>query len=92
MAGQIVIHSFYCMNCGKMAMELPRKKGFQYERFHRKKLYCPYCKTEINCVECKNDDDVFEFRENFLNGAYEDEKEKSLDFIGQSREWEEHLY
>lgn len=85
MAGQIVIHSFYCIKCGKMAMELPRKKGFQYERFHRKKLYCPYCKTELNCIECKNDEDVYEFKENFEKGVYENEVEDSLHYLGSPR-------
>ena len=67
------------------AMELFRKRGFQHERFHRKKLYCPYCKLELNCIECKNDEDVYEFKENFEKGVYENEVKDSLHYLGSSR-------
>ena len=66
-------------------MELFRKRGFQHERFHRKKLYCPHCKLELNCIECKNDEDVYEFKENFEKGAYKDEAEDSLHYVRMSR-------
>ena len=86
MGKEIVLHSFYCMKCGNKAMELFRKRGFQTERFHRKKLYCPYCKLELNCIECKNDEDVYEFKENFEKGVYENEVKDSLHYLGNSRE------
>ena len=85
MGKEIVLHSFYCMKCGNKAMELSRKRGFQHERFHRKKLYCPYCKLELNCIECKNDEDVYEFKENFEKGVYENEVKDSLYYLGSSR-------
>ena len=78
-------HSFYCINCGKKAYELMRKTGHQYPRFHRKKMYCPYCKQEINMVECKNEADIFEFRNDFINGVYKDEAEDSISFIRTTR-------
>lgn len=88
---RINLHSFYCINCGNKAMELPRKEGHQYGRFHRKKLYCPYCKLEINCIECKNDEDIYEFKENFEKGVYENERTESLDFVRNARHGQEHF-
>ena len=39
----------------------------------------------INCIECKNDEDVYEFKENFEKGVYENEVENSLHYLGSSR-------
>jgi len=75
------IHSFFCPECGKKAMDLPRQKGHQHKDFHRKKLYCPWCHKTINCIEVKNLDQELEFKENFEKGVYEDEKKNSLDTV-----------
>lgn len=72
---------FMCIQCGKLAMILPRPIGHQYKNGHRKRLYCPHCKVEINCVECKNDEDIFYFKEDFANGLYKEECEESLKYI-----------
>ena len=74
-------HSFYCMKCGYKGIPIQRKSGFQHSKFHRKKLYCIYCQEEVNHVECKNEEDVEEFLENFKNGVYKDEAERSLDYV-----------
>ena len=74
-------HSFYCMKCGHKGIPIQRKSGFQHSKFHRKKLYCIYCQEEVNHVECKNEEDVEEFLENFKNGVYKDEAERSLDYV-----------
>lgn len=74
-------HSFYCMKCGRKGIPIQRKSGFQHSKFHRKKLYCIYCQEEVNHVECKNEEDVEEFLENFKNGVYKDEAERSLDYV-----------
>ena len=71
-------HSFFCIKCGNKGIPLRRKKGHQHGRFHRKKLYCPYCKIEINHIECKTLDDIEEFKINFENGVYADEAAESL--------------
>lgn len=44
---------FYCVKCGKKGLPIWRKKGKEREAGHLKKLYCIYCKEEINHVECK---------------------------------------
>jgi uncharacterized Zn finger protein (UPF0148 family) len=79
-------HVFYCMNCGRKGIPLMRKSGFQHERFHRKKLYCPFCKMEVNHVECKTYADVEEFKENFEKGVYRDEAEESISYVRSGRE------
>ena len=78
-------HSFYCIKCGNKGIPLMRKQGFQHERFHRKKMYCPFCKEEVNHIECKTLDEIEEFRENFENGVYKDEAEESISFVRSER-------
>jgi hypothetical protein len=75
------LHSFYCMNCGKKALELMRKCGKQHGDFHRKKLYCPWCKVESNCIECRTPFDVEEFQANFAEGLYKEENEQSIEYV-----------
>lgn len=76
--GNFAEHSFYCIRCGNKGIPLMRKQGFQHERMHRKKLYCMFCKEEVNHVECKSLEDVEEFKKNFENGVYLDEAEESV--------------
>ena len=78
-------HDFYCMKCGNKGIPLSRSHGHQHERFHRKKLYCINCHEEVNHIECKNQADVDEFKENFANGVYIDEAEESISFVRASR-------
>lgn len=86
-----VEHEFYCIKCGKRGIPLSRKTGFQKERFHRKKLFCLYCKEEVNHIECKNYEDVNEFKQNFLEGVYKDEAEKSISYVRTSGQWKNNL-
>lgn len=77
-------HDFYCILCGRRGIPLARRTGHQYSKFHRKKLYCPYCKKEVNHIECRTPEEIQEFKENFEKGVYEDEAKESLDFIRHS--------
>ena len=77
-------HDFYCMKCGKKGIPLMRKKGHQYGKFHRKKLYCPFCKEEVNHIEVKTCEDKLKFLDDFENGVFKDEVEESLSFIRNS--------
>jgi hypothetical protein len=74
-------HSFYCLQCGNKGIPLMRKVAKKKEPFHRKRLYCFHCKTEINHIECKNDWEVKEFKENFMKGVYVNEAQASVSFI-----------
>ena len=53
--------------------------------------YCPHCKVEINHVECKNDEDVYEFRLDFEEGVFADEIEESLAHEWPSGLWKIHV-
>ena len=75
------LHDFYCVNCGNKGLPCQRKRGQQRGQFHRKKLYCLHCKTEVNHIECTNYLEVEEFKKNFEEGVYVDESEASVSFI-----------
>lgn len=77
-------HTFYCLLCGRPGIPLRRKKGFQHGAYHRKKLYCPYCKVEVNHMEIRNFMEKEKFLEDFKNGVYKDEAEESLAACGGS--------
>lgn len=74
-------HDFYCIQCGKKGIPLPRTDGFRREKFHRKKLYCIFCKEEVNHIECSSEEDVFIFRESFEKGEFVNECNESLSFV-----------
>ena len=74
----IVIHDFYCIKCGQKSLSIPRNDGRLHGKFHRKKLYCFHCGEEINCIECRNEDEVREFKKSFNKGEFIDEAEESL--------------
>lgn len=66
------MHSFYCLTCGNKTFDLPRQYSHMYGKGHIKDLYCPTCRTTRKTLECRNETEVFEFKEDFLNGVYED--------------------
>ena len=84
-------HDFYCMNCGRKSIPIARKIGKQHSSMHRKKLWCPWCHIEVNHIECRTYAEVEEFKENFQNGVYVDEKEESICHVRAERLWQEHL-
>ena len=75
------MHDFFCLKCGNKGIPIGRKQGFQHGKYHRKKLYCPTCRQEVNHIECKTMDDVEEFKFNFENGVYKDEAEASICYV-----------
>ena len=81
-------HSFYCIKCGNKGIPLMRRQSLQHEKMHRKKLYCLYCKEEVNHVECKNLEEVEIFKLNFKNGVYINEAEESISYVRNSRSGE----
>lgn len=85
--GAMESHSFYCIKCGNRGLDIPRRVSHQYGKFHRKKLYCIYCKEEVNHIECRNSIEVEEFKENFKNGVYKDECEESLAALRCAGQW-----
>lgn len=77
----MTIHDFYCINCGEKGISLPRKRGRQYGKFHRKKMYCPHCGAIVNHIEVRNDIETWEFKNAFDAGEFEEEAKESLEFI-----------
>lgn len=78
-------HDFYCINCGKRGMPLARMNGKQREKMHRKKLYCLTCKTEVNHIECRSQEDVDRFKRNFEKGVYANEAKESISHVWDTR-------
>lgn len=69
---------FYCINCGQRGLPLLRPRSHRREKFHRKKLYCPHCRLTINHVECKNEAEVYEFKQMFENDEFQQEAIHSI--------------
>lgn len=76
-----MINDFYCMACGTKGLSLPRKAGKEHEIFHRKRLYCPNCRMEVNHIECRNDDEAYEFKIAFELGEFVEEANESIAYI-----------
>ena len=75
-------HDFYCLKCGHENIPIFRNVGFQRERFHRKRLYCPFCKEEVNHIECKTYEEVQIFKDAFERGEFVAEAQESLIYCG----------
>ena len=71
-------HDFYCVNCGRKALSLPRNRGYRHSTFHRKRLYCVFCKQEVNMVECKDEFETRDFLDVFEQGYFKEEAKESL--------------
>ena len=71
-------HRFFCLQCGQETLPILRKVNHKHGKHHLKKLWCPHCKITINCVECRNDQEISEFKEKWLAGEYAEALESSL--------------
>lgn len=74
--------TFYCTRCGKRGIPIQRKKGAEREGGHLKKLYCVFCKDEVNHVECKSSYTHENFLFEYNNGNF-DETGKRIMTYGQ---------
>ena len=50
---RIILDDFYCTQCHKKGIPIPRLPGGEREAGHLKKLWCIYCGKETNHVECR---------------------------------------
>ena len=82
---RVELHDFYCLKCGNKGIGVFRNVGFQRERFHRKRLYCPFCKEEVNHIECKTYEEVQIFKDAFERGEFKDEAEESVSYLRSER-------
>lgn len=78
-------HSFFCICCGNKGIPLARREGRRREQHHRKKMYCRFCKEEVNHIECRTLEEVELFQKNFKKGVYLDEAKASLAYVRNSR-------
>jgi hypothetical protein len=78
-------HSFYCIQCGNRGIPILRRNSRRTEKFHRKKLYCIYCKIPINHIECKDMEEVKVFKKKFKRGEYLDEVKSFMDNVRGTR-------
>lgn len=84
-------HDFYCLKCGKLGIPIMRQRGHEHGKYHRKKLYCIFCKEEVNHMECRTDEEVREFKDAFERGEFIDEAEESVSYVRSAGEWKKHL-
>ena len=80
-------HDFYCLKCANKTIPVARKLAKKREKFHRKKLWCPHCKMEINCVEITNQEEKEHFMEAYNNGDFRQEAEDSIYCIRHTGIW-----
>lgn len=69
---QTVSSQFFCTKCGKEGLPVRRKMGQERAAGHLKKLYCLYCKEEVNHVEIKDKGKYTynDFLEEFNSGRF----------------------
>ena len=77
-------HRFCCLNCGRTGIPLGRPESHRREKFHRKKLYCPWCKRETQHVEIRDSIEAQEFQELFESNYFAEENKESLEFLSQN--------
>lgn len=74
-------HRFFCLRCGREGIPIQRRLSLQRGINHRKRLYCPWCKMEINHIECRTELEVQDFKKRFENGEFAEEAQESLKYI-----------
>ena len=75
---RMVFHDFYCMNCGNRGWTLPRSTSKLHGAFHKKKMYCRFCQTEVNHIETRSDAEAYEFKMLWEQGAFFAEAQESI--------------
>jgi len=69
---------FWCINCGNKGIPVMRERGRKREAGHRKALYCITCRTTVNHIETRNEEEARQFREDFDAGLYKEEAKQSI--------------
>jgi len=65
-------HSMYCTKCGNKGITVCRERTTKREKGHLKKLWCIYCKEEVNHVEITNDYTIDMFHYEFEHNNFVD--------------------
>lgn len=84
---QLIFHTFYCLSCGNKVLDLPRNRGYLKGKNHFKRLWCPTEQLECNCIECYDDEDVYDFKLDFEEGKYKELAAASIEYCAVESEW-----
>jgi len=71
MSSNYIGSTFFCTQCGKPGIPIPRSKNHLRERGHLKRLYCPYCNRVVNHVEISPLYTEDDFRSEFEAGVFD---------------------
>ena len=71
MSSTYVSSTFFCTQCGKRGIPIPRSKNHLREKGHLKRLYCPYCRRVVNHVELSAKYTEEDFRKEFEAGSFD---------------------
>ena len=82
------IHEFYCTQCGKCGIPVPRKLGYLRECGHLKMLYCIFCGKVTNHAEGISGSaySVRNFMEEFQSGNFDEEGKRKLNLTQWKKE------
>ena len=82
------IHEFYCTQCGKCGIPVPRKLGYLRECGHLKMLYCIFCGKVTNHAECISGSaySAKNFMEEFQSGNFDEEGNRKLNLTQWKKE------
>ena len=71
---------FFCTKCGNEGIPIYRKQGKIREAGHLKKLYCMFCKEEVNHAEIREIGGytIEDFKEEFESGRFINGKRESI--------------
>lgn len=77
---KMMTSDFYCTKCGRKGVPVARKQGQLREPGHLKKLYCLYCKEEVNHAEIREIGGYTyeDFLEEFEAGRFIDGQRQSI--------------
>ena len=76
--GKTEEHYFCCINCGRTGIPLMRPLSRKREKFHRKKMFCPFCGRTVNHIECSSSIEVEEFKTAFAMDMFKEEAALSI--------------
>lgn len=74
---------FYCTKCGQFTYSIRRLKGQEREPGHLKRLWCPFCNEEHNCVEIRSSAYGYttdDFNMEFSIGNFDEEGNRKMSF------------
>ncbi len=72
------LSDFYCTECGKKGLSIPRKHGQARETGHIKDLLCIYCNKRTKHIEVSETGSYsyFDFIEDFNDGVFKEDGEE----------------